>query len=147
MEKSEQKGMLTHEKQLSANEDFQLLCCGGSREVIIHKTADKKEWLTAAELVYTLSKQSGTVTDDLIIFDSVFNQKIEISLLKGYFFIYEKGAKEPIKTGRKALELLMALENVNFEAAVKWLNDNFNSTLAENLATDYLKMLIDSFKQ
>ena len=146
MDNKQNENEFFEERKLASNDNFELLCCGSQHPDIRPSFQTEKTWVTAAELVHKLTGQSGTVVDDLITFILKDSTKIDISLLGGFYLVYTEGNKEAVNSGRKALQLLMYLNNLSFEDALKWFNENYGIVITENLANDYVKMKIDELR-
>ncbi|MFE1391023.1 hypothetical protein [Streptomyces albogriseolus] len=118
------------------NSDYQLLCCGPSGGGSSGGGGSTDSWLTAAELVYDMTGNPGRAVSDVITFDYDSETRVEIKVLGGDFAIIRRD--DVMHSGRKALELLMRLQELTFEGALEWIAEKYSAEKAELLAHDYV---------
>ena len=122
--------------------DLMLACCGGASHPTHPEPAD---WVSAAEIVYELTKVAGTVAGSDIRFDTPEGATIHIGVQDGRFVIVRENL-DP-QTGRKGLDLLMQWKGFSFDQAIKFLFDTYSPEVAQALAEDYVQMKIAALKE
>jgi hypothetical protein len=125
--------------------DYQLLCCGPSGGGSSGGGGSTDTWLTAAELVYDMTGNPGRVVGDVITFDYDSETRVEIKVLGGHFAIIR--GDDVMHSGRKAVELLMRLEELTFEGALERIAERYSVEKAEVLAHDYAGMRLGMLAQ
>jgi len=121
--------------------DFQLLCCMG----VGNATTAGTNWVSAAEIIYDLTENAGSVVRNRITFETDKNETIVVNLLDGSFEINNLKTNENIqKFGRKGLDLLMKWKDMTLGEALHHIIENYSIDQARLMGQDYLEMLIDS---
>ncbi|TXI06240.1 MAG: hypothetical protein E6Q76_10020 [Rhizobium sp.] len=111
--------------------DFELLCCQVG-------SAMAANWVSAAEIVYEMTGNPGSVVRNTITFDTSPDEVVEIDLLNGHFDVRQAGSTRG--AGRKGLELLMVWKGMTFEQALEWVRNTYSVDKARAMGLDYVNM-------
>jgi hypothetical protein len=115
--------------------DYELACCSVSPDPLV----------SAAEFIYDITKNPGNVVKNAITFKVSDDELIKVNLLNGVFSIERKN--QPIRTGRKVIELIILWQNISFEKAVQLIAEMYSVEQAEIAANDYVKIRISALRK